>query len=158
MVAPTISSSLGGNSLIATQVAARIGAALQTQLPVRVLFEASTVEALATRVEAVSGQGARPALTAQTRPARVPLSLAQQRLWFLNRFDTGSAALNIPFAVRLTGNVGVSALQDALADVVMRQEALRTVYPEIDGIGFQYVLDRRRGHRSTLPIARDLSR
>ncbi|MFZ2527904.1 MAG: amino acid adenylation domain-containing protein, partial [Rhodococcus sp. (in: high G+C Gram-positive bacteria)] len=82
---------LGGNSLIATQVTARIGAALETSVPVRVLFEASSVQALAARVESHVGSGARVALVPQVRSGRVPLSLAQTRMWFLNRFDTGSA-------------------------------------------------------------------
>ncbi|WP_280390126.1 amino acid adenylation domain-containing protein, partial [Nocardia wallacei] len=78
---------LGGNSLIATQVAARIGTALETQVPVRTVFEASTVAGLAAKVEQHAGAGGRPALVAVDRPERIPLSLAQQRMWFLNRFD-----------------------------------------------------------------------
>ncbi|MGH8880096.1 MAG: amino acid adenylation domain-containing protein, partial [Stackebrandtia sp.] len=82
---------LGGNSLIATRVAARLSAALDTRLGVREIFEASTVAGLAARAETRSGPGARAALVPQPRPDRVPLSLAQQRMWFLNRFDPGSA-------------------------------------------------------------------
>ena len=83
---------LGGNSLIATRVAARLGQALDAQVPVRVLFEASSVELLAARVESEVGSGARAALTAMVRPERIPLSLAQQRMWFLNRFEPVSTA------------------------------------------------------------------
>ncbi|WP_280502091.1 AMP-binding protein, partial [Nocardia farcinica] len=76
---------LGGNSLVATQVVARLGKTLDTQLAVRDLFDASTVAALAARVEALAGSGrARPELTAGKRPERIPLSPAQQRYWFLN--------------------------------------------------------------------------
>ena len=131
---------LGGNSLIATQVVARLGAALDTRVPVRVLFEASTVGELAVRVEQVSGGGAGVPLVARVRPAQIPLSLAQQRMWFLNRLDPGSAANNIPVAIRLSGSLDVDALQAAVSDVVARHESLRTVYPEIDGVGFQKVL------------------
>ncbi|MFI0142035.1 condensation domain-containing protein, partial [Streptomyces luteogriseus] len=131
---------LGGNSLIATRVAARLGQALDAQVPVRVLFEASSVELLAARVESEIGSGARAALTARVRPERVPLSLAQQRMWFLNRFDTLSSANNIPVAIRLSGLLDVAALQAAVSDVVVRHEILRTVYPEVDGVGFQQVL------------------
>ncbi|MFD3813435.1 condensation domain-containing protein, partial [Rhodococcus sp. NPDC058639] len=131
---------LGGNSLIATQVVARLGAALGTRVPVRVLFEASTVGELAVRVEQVSGRGAGVPLVARARPAQVPLSLAQQRMWFLNRLDPGSAANNIPAAIRLSGSLDVDALQAAVSDVVARHESLRTVYPEVDGVGFQKVL------------------
>ncbi|MGW0008071.1 AMP-binding protein, partial [Nocardia grenadensis] len=72
---------LGGNSLVATQVAARLGKALNTTVPVRALFEASTVAGLAVRVERHAGSGGRSALVPQSRPEFVPLSLAQQRMW-----------------------------------------------------------------------------
>ncbi|MEV6432966.1 amino acid adenylation domain-containing protein, partial [Nocardia sp. NPDC051463] len=128
---------LGGNSLLATHTVARIGAALDAQVPVRRLFEASTVAGLAVKVEQDAGAGGRKALVAGPRPEQIPLSLAQQRMWFLNRFDTESAAYNVPVAVRLTGELDVVALQQAIADVVARHEILRTVYPEIDGAPVQ---------------------
>ncbi|MER2161285.1 non-ribosomal peptide synthase/polyketide synthase, partial [Rhodococcus sp. (in: high G+C Gram-positive bacteria)] len=131
---------LGGNSLIATRVMSRLGQALETKIPVRMLFDASTVEELAARIDGhVGGDGER-ALTAQVRPAQVPLSLAQQRMWFLNRFDTESAVNNIPVAVRLTGELKVDALRAAITDVIARHEVLRTLYPEIDGVGYQQIL------------------
>ena len=131
---------LGGNSLNATRVAARLGAALDTRVPVRALFEASTVVGLAARVEALAGQGARPPLVAQERPERIPLSLAQRRMWFLNRFEPASTAYNIPAAIRLKGELDVPALQAAISDIVARHEVLRTVYPEVDGVGYQQIL------------------
>ncbi|GCB55427.1 hypothetical protein rerp_18350 [Rhodococcus erythropolis] len=143
---------LGGNSLIATRVAARLGQALDAQVPVRVLFEASSVELLAARVESEVGSGARAALTARVRPERVPLSLAQQRMWFLNRFDTLSSANNIPVAIRLSGLLDVAALQAAVSDVVARHEILRTVYPEVDGVGFQEVLSADRVRLDLSPV------
>ncbi|OQS16456.1 non-ribosomal peptide synthetase, partial [Nocardia donostiensis] len=132
---------LGGNSLIATQVASRLGIALDTRVPVRMLFEASTVAALAARVESHAGDGARKALVARTRPEEVPLSLAQQRMWFLNRFDTESAVNNIPVAIRLSGDLDVAALQVAVIDVIDRHESLRTVFPETASGPVQVVLD-----------------
>ncbi len=131
---------LGGNSLIATQVTARLATALDAEVGVRVLFEAPTVAGLAARVGARAGTGVRKPLTARTRPERPPLSLAQQRMWFLNRFDTDSAANNIPVAVRFTGDLDLDALRGAVADVVARHESLRTIYPSADGIGYQQVL------------------
>ncbi|WP_268960748.1 non-ribosomal peptide synthetase, partial [Rhodococcus sp. T7] len=128
---------LGGNSLIATQLIARLGAALDAQIPLPALFESSSVEALAAAAESHAGLGGRKALKAGPRPGRVPLSLAQSRMWFLNRFEPGSAVNNIPVAIRLSGSLDVAALQAAVADVVARHESLRTVYPEIDGVGFQ---------------------
>ncbi|MDI9919322.1 condensation domain-containing protein, partial [Rhodococcus sp. IEGM 1379] len=107
---------------------------------VRELFEASTVEGLAARIGGYVGAGAHSALVPQERPVRIPLSLAQQRMWFLNRFDTASTVNNIPVAVRLTGSLDVDALRTAILDVITRHEALRTLYPEIEGIGYQQIL------------------
>ena len=120
---------LGGNSLIATQVVGRLGSALDTRIPVRALFEAPSVAAFAARAEALLGSGVRPVLRAH-HSARAPLSLAQQRMWFLNRFDRESAAYNIPIALRMTGALDIDALRAAVKDVVVRHEVLRTVYPE----------------------------
>ncbi|MFE9327902.1 amino acid adenylation domain-containing protein [Nocardia sp. NPDC052278] len=131
---------LGGNSLLATQLVARLGAALDTRVPVRVLFEASTVAELAVKLEQLAGTGARKALVAGDRPQHIPLSLAQQRMWFLNRFDTESTAYNIPIAVRLTGTLDVAALRQAVADVVERHEILRTIYPQTDAGAVQLIL------------------
>ncbi|WP_405147638.1 non-ribosomal peptide synthase/polyketide synthase [Nocardia salmonicida] len=130
---------LGGNSLIATRVAARLGAALSTRVPVRTLFEATTVIDLAAMLAVRAGSGVGIALTAGERPARIPLSAAQQRMWLLNRLDPDTAAYNIPIAVRLTGDVDAVALAAAVTDVLDRHEVLRTAYPAIDGIGHQAV-------------------
>ncbi|WP_160096783.1 non-ribosomal peptide synthetase, partial [Rhodococcus sp. T7] len=121
---------LGGNSLIATRLSARLGAALDTQIPVRTLFEASTVHSLAARLESHTGGDGRAALVARERPERIPLSLAQQRMWFLNQMDTSSSAYNIPLALRLSGQLDGIALQRAVSDVIERHESLRTLYPE----------------------------
>ncbi|AQA24428.1 hxxPF-repeated domain protein [Rhodococcus sp. MTM3W5.2] len=120
---------LGGNSLIATRVAARLGSVLGVTVPVRLLFESPTVAALAVRVERDSGS-ARAVLAPRPRPDRIPLSLAQQRMWFLNRFDPESAVNNIPVVVRLSGALDVAALRAAIRDVLERHESLRTIYPE----------------------------
>ncbi|MET8801057.1 condensation domain-containing protein, partial [Nocardia sp. NPDC004568] len=141
---------LGGNSLIATQVAARLGAALDTQVPVRMLFETPTVAALAVRVEQAGASG-RVALTPRERPVQilptgevveqVPLSLAQQRMWFLNRYDTESAVNNIPIAIRMSGYLDIAALQVAFIDVIDRHESLRTVFPQKGRAPVQMILD-----------------
>ncbi|MGN0124819.1 MAG: amino acid adenylation domain-containing protein, partial [Rhodococcus sp. (in: high G+C Gram-positive bacteria)] len=131
---------LGGNSLMATRVVARLGEALDSRVPVRMLFEASTVEALAIAVSDQRGSRRIAPLVPQARPERIPLSLAQQRMWFLNRFDPESAVNNIPVVIRLSGVLDVEALRAAVADLVERHEILRTVYPEVDGAGRQIVL------------------
>ncbi|MBO0855780.1 MAG: amino acid adenylation domain-containing protein, partial [Nocardia sp.] len=131
---------LGGNSLIATRVAGRLGAQISARIPARLLFEASTVAEFAARLEPLKGSGGRPALAPKPRPDTIPLSLAQQRMWFLNQFDPASAANNIPFAIRLRGPLNVQALQAAVGDVIERHETLRTVYPAVDGVGHQVIL------------------
>ncbi|PTR31409.1 amino acid adenylation domain-containing protein [Rhodococcus sp. OK519] len=129
---------LGGNSLLATQVAARLGAALDTTVPVRVLFDASTVESLAARVSGSTDAATTP-LVAGPRPDRIPLSLAQQRMWFLNRLEPESAVNNIPLAIRLSGDLDVASLSAAIGDVLDRHESLRTVFPDVDGVGYQSI-------------------
>ncbi|WP_330255502.1 amino acid adenylation domain-containing protein [Nocardia sp. NBC_00565] len=130
---------LGGNSLVAIRAAARIGAALDTNVPVAMIFEAPTVERLAARAESHADTG-RVALTAQPRPRHIPLSYAQQRMWFLNRFEPDSPAYNIPIAIRLSGQLHIDALHAAIGDVVTRHEVLRTVYPQVAGDPAQVVL------------------
>ncbi len=121
---------LGGNSLLATRVTARLGMTLDARVPVRVLFAAPTVAGCAREVAELTGTGSRRAPVAGQRPERIPLSPAQQRMWFLNRFDTESTAYNIPVAIRLTGDLDVAALGQAFTDVVVRHEILRTIYPQ----------------------------
>ncbi|MFC7446956.1 amino acid adenylation domain-containing protein [Rhodococcus daqingensis] len=131
---------LGGNSLSATRVVARVNSALGSALGVRDLFEAATVSELAARAVSAEGRAARPALVAADRPDHLPLSLAQQRMWLINRLDPTSPAYNIAIAVRLYGNLDFDALEAAVADVLARHESVRTVYPEDEGVPRQVVL------------------
>ncbi|WP_227984382.1 non-ribosomal peptide synthetase [Nocardia spumae] len=129
---------LGGNSLLAAQAAARIGSALGVRVPVQLLFETSSVAAFAEQVERHAGAGTQ--LRPMPRPDRIPLSYAQQRMWFLNRFDPAGAVNNIPVVVRLSGRLELPALEAAVEDLAARHEVLRTVYPELDGEGYQRIL------------------
>ncbi|WP_443667744.1 amino acid adenylation domain-containing protein, partial [Gordonia paraffinivorans] len=130
---------LGGNSLSAARLAARASAALDVEVSVRDVFDAPSVREL---VVAVSGR--RPALppvrAVSPRPGRVPLSFAQQRMWFINQFDTSSGAYNIPAALTLPSTIDADLVAGALLDVIGRHEVLRTVYPSIDNRPVQHVL------------------
>ncbi|MEU0768672.1 amino acid adenylation domain-containing protein [Streptomyces albogriseolus] len=130
---------LGGHSLLATRLTNGVRARLGVELPVRAVFEAPTVQALAARL--ADGDRARPALAAADRPTDLPLSHGQRRLWFLNRLEDGGAAYNIQATLRITGDLDRAALADALADLAARHESLRTVYPEADGEPRQVILD-----------------
>ncbi|MFI2222800.1 condensation domain-containing protein, partial [Rhodococcus sp. NPDC019639] len=132
---------LGGNSLIATKLVSRIRAELGVPLGVRDLFEAPTVAELAATVSGTTGDEVRPALMPRPRPERIPLSPAQQRMWFLNQFDTTSPAYNLPVAVRLSGVIDTGALTAAVADLIERHETLRTVFPDSETGPHQVVLD-----------------
>ncbi|MEV0296287.1 amino acid adenylation domain-containing protein [Nocardia sp. NPDC050710] len=121
---------LGGNSLIAARAVARINATLGTGLTIRDLFEAASITALTERFATHTSDAASPRLVPMGRPDRIPLSLAQQRLWILNRFAEHAAAYNMPVAVRLDGPLDLGALRAGLVDVIDRHESLRTTFPE----------------------------
>uniref|UniRef100_UPI00210E8C6A non-ribosomal peptide synthetase n=1 Tax=Streptomyces sp. ODS05-4 TaxID=2944939 RepID=UPI00210E8C6A len=131
---------LGGHSLLAAKVIARVRTALGTECGIRDVFEGRTAAGLAARL---AGRAAadRPALVAAgSRPARLPLSYAQARLWFLHQMEGPSATYNIPFTARFDEALDADALGAALLDVVARHEALRTVFGEEGGEPFQRVL------------------
>ncbi|HMB53893.1 MAG TPA: condensation domain-containing protein, partial [Thermoanaerobaculia bacterium] len=121
---------LGGHSLLATRLVSRLRAALGVEVELRALFEAPTLAAFAARLEAarrVPGE-APPPLVPVDRAGPLPLSFAQQRLWFLDRLEPGSAAYNVPTAVGWRGELSPAVLAAALTRVVGRHEVLRTVY------------------------------
>ena len=122
---------LGGHSLLATQVVSRIRSTFRVELPLRALFEEATVAGLAKRVEQQRREAAAVEALPMERADRsrgLPLSFAQQRLWFLDQLQPGSTAYNIPWGMRLKGGLEEARLAAALNEIVSRHEALRTVF------------------------------
>ncbi|MCK0438396.1 non-ribosomal peptide synthase/polyketide synthase [Gordonia alkaliphila] len=128
----------GGNSLAAMRLVARVGDALGVQVSVRDVFDAPSVREL---VAAVAGRAPAlpPVAKVEPRPLHIPLSFAQQRMWFINQLDGAAATYNIPLLLRLRGEVDSAALEAALIDVVARHEVLRTTFPAIDGVPTQRI-------------------
>ena len=133
---------LGGDSLSAMRLVAAVNAGLDADLGVRVLFEAPTVAQLAPRLSEAAG-GLEPVVAVE-RPAVVPLSFAQSRLWFLEQLQGPSPVYNMPVALRLSGGLDAEALGAALADVVGRHESLRTLFVAPGGIPQQLVVPPER--------------
>ncbi len=132
---------LGGHSLLATQVMAQVRKAFNTELPLRAIFEAPTLRELAVRIEEQQQalHATEPALLPVGRSAPLPLSFSQQRLWFLDQLEPGSALYNMPGGLRLRGELDVPAIEGALNDLVARHEVLRTAFDVIDGVTVQRI-------------------
>jgi amino acid adenylation domain-containing protein/FkbH-like protein len=133
---------LGGHSLLATQAVARVRQTLGVELPLRAMFEAATVAEFAQRVEEarrVGGGLQAPPITKSPRSDSMPISFAQQRLWFLDQLEPGDPLYNIPQMFRMRGNLDVSALQRALNKVVERHESLRTTFGSRDSEPMQVI-------------------
>ena len=135
---------LGGDSLLATQILARVRSVLDTDLSLGSLFERPTIAeqsqllnaaaAPATTPEAASvGLDLLPPIQRQAAGVEPVLSSAQQRLWFLDRLEGPNAAYNMPAALRLEGTLDRDALARSLSEISRRHETLRTSYPEVDG-------------------------
>ncbi|HEU4884131.1 MAG TPA: amino acid adenylation domain-containing protein, partial [Longimicrobium sp.] len=126
---------LGGHSLLATVVVARVQEVLGVRLPLSALFTAPTVSALAAEVETLrrAGLPPLPPVAPVDRGGSLPLSFAQERLWFLDRLQPESAFYNVPMALWLDGALDVRALEHALGEIVRRHEVLRTTFRERDG-------------------------
>ncbi|HLX09300.1 MAG TPA: amino acid adenylation domain-containing protein, partial [Thermoanaerobaculia bacterium] len=130
---------LGGHSLLATQLLARVRATFAVEVPLGAFLAAPTAAGLAAAIAARDAAPLPPPPRRFDRPARPPLSFAQQRLWFLDQLEEGGVAYDVCEAVRLTGRLDLPALGRALTALVARHEALRTSFPAAEGQPYQEV-------------------
>ncbi|MET0646190.1 MAG: amino acid adenylation domain-containing protein [Pyrinomonadaceae bacterium] len=133
---------LGGHSLLATQLMSRVREAFGVEVALRRLFEEPTVAGLAAHVEQLLKSTealAAPPMVRASRDGHLPLSFAQQRLWFVNQLEQANPFYNIPVAVRLSGTLDIGALERTLTEVVRRHEALRTHVAEVEGEPVQVI-------------------
>ena len=138
---------LGGHSLLATQLVSRLRTQLDVEVSVRAVFEGPTVAELAAAIDASAGSGAgsRPPIVRVGRDGVLPLSFAQERMWFLDQLVPDAAVYNIPVAVRLRGRMDVAAMGRAVAGLVARHESLRTrIVADGDGLPRQVIDDPGR--------------
>ncbi|WP_442936423.1 non-ribosomal peptide synthase/polyketide synthase [Nostoc sp.] len=133
---------LGGHSLLATQLISRVRSSLKVELPLRSLFAAPIIAQLAPSIQQLQQQNlelAAPPILPRTGNAELPLSYAQQRLWFLDQLEPNSASYNILFGLCLAGTLNVAALEQSLIEIIHRQEALRTNFITVDGQAAQII-------------------
>ncbi len=138
---------LGGHSLLATKLFSRIRDTFQVELPLADIFEASTVAALAERIESAKrearGTPFPPLAPAVRKDAYLPLSYTQQRLWFLDQLEPGGSAYNIPAAVRLSGALDTKAYTQSFNEIARRHEALRATFVTVNGKPAQIIAPAR---------------
>jgi amino acid adenylation domain-containing protein len=134
---------LGGHSLLAARLAFQVRELFGVDLPLRKVLEKPVLADLAAEIEAAVSAGgsgaAPPPIRPVPRDGSLPLSFAQERLWFLDRLQEGGAVYNVPLAVRLRGNLEIPALAAAFGEIVLRHETLRTTFPERDGEPVQVI-------------------
>ncbi|GER90131.1 hypothetical protein KDW_42930 [Dictyobacter vulcani] len=142
---------LGGHSLLATRLIARTNKAFNVNVPLRVLFSMPTIAEIAEVITASQSGSPQASLATehkivahQPEQTDFPLSLAQERLWFLYQLDTNSALYNVALHFQIQGDLQVRALQRSLKDLVQRHEALRTTLHITDGqprVSWQHIND-----------------
>ncbi|RYZ36054.1 MAG: amino acid adenylation domain-containing protein, partial [Myxococcaceae bacterium] len=134
---------LGGHSLLATQLVSRVRAHFGVELPLRAFFERPTVAALAALIDSFQGPdgtgASLPPLVRAERPDVLPLSFAQQRLWFIEQLGTSGTAYSIPVSLKLEGTLDTTVLQHAFDELVRRHEALRTTFRPHEGAPSQVI-------------------
>ena len=132
---------LGGHSLLAIQIISRVREVFDKDVPLLAIFEAPTIAGLAGKIEeTISGRSHDlPPIVRSPRDGPLPLSTNQEHLWRLDRMIPGTHFFNMPYVYRLTGDLNVSALEQAFQEIIRRHEALRTVFSEVDGRPVQVI-------------------
>jgi amino acid adenylation domain-containing protein len=133
---------LGGHSLLATQAVSRVRRAFGVELPLRTFFKAPSVASVAAEIASLrlgGGEADVPPIVPVPRNGRLPLSFAQERLWFLDRLEARTLAYNEAAAFRLEGPLDIAAFRGALDEILLRHESLRTTFPEDDGEAVQVI-------------------
>jgi acyl carrier protein len=132
---------LGGHSLLATQLISRIRTTFQIELPLRCLFESPTIASLAALITSMTHRpdSASDAIPVVARNQPLPLSLAQQRLWFLDQLFPQNSLYNITRALRIQGQLHSEVLKRSIAEIICRHEALRTTFPSLNGEAVQKI-------------------
>ncbi|WGV25108.1 non-ribosomal peptide synthetase [Halotia branconii] len=156
---------LGGHSLLGTQLVSRIRSIFKVELPLRDLFATATLAELAHQIGQLQQQNkelSEPPILPKVKNSDLPLSFAQQRLWFLDQLEPNSALYNIPIALRLLGNLNQAALEQSFIEIIHRHEALRTNFITVDGQPTQIIrehFDKLSASQGTLSIVdfKDLS-
>ncbi|HYC27905.1 MAG TPA: amino acid adenylation domain-containing protein, partial [Chitinophagaceae bacterium] len=130
---------LGGHSLLAMRLIAAMRSELKAEVSISDVFEYPTIEGLLQKISASAGKDMLPAISRQERPQRIPLSFAQERLWFIDHLE-GSTQYHMPAVLRLKGELDVQALNHALQSIINRHEVLRTIILQQDGQPYQQIL------------------
>jgi amino acid adenylation domain-containing protein len=133
---------LGGHSLLATRMVSRIRDAFQVDLPLRHIFDHSTVAQLADIIENFDHAGgdlSTLCITSVSRKGPLPLSFPQERVWFLQQLFPNSLAYNFQSTLKLTGTLKVAALEQSLTEIISRHEIFRTTFPAVDGKPIQII-------------------
>jgi len=131
---------LGGHSLLAMRVISLIRKRLEVEVDIKDLFIHPTIASFAWLIQGQTRGLLLPSIETQLRPARIPLSFSQERLWFIDRLD-GSVQYHTPTVLRMKGNLNREALAQALRSIIKRHEVLRTVFLEDNGKAYQDIKD-----------------
>ena len=132
---------MGGHSLLATQLVSKIRNELEVELPLKVLFTHTNVESIKKYIQTTAKKAAVVNIDVIEDRENLPLSFAQERLWFVDQLDPGSAEYNLPIAVNIEADLDLDKVEKALKMIISRHESLRSIFPSKDGTVEQHILE-----------------